>query len=109
DQHMRLAVGLGRSVDRTDEERSMRPGRLREIFDDSGNAIVALDEQHVARLDDIAQMTGVGGCEGLVTRHFLLEIESDPLANGIEHYAHDTCPHRPYWPGFFRSLSCSKA
>ena len=56
DQHMRLAVWFLRAVDRTDIERGMRPGRLGQVFDDAGDAVVAFDQQHVARLDDAAQM-----------------------------------------------------
>ena len=63
----------------------MRPGRLRQIFDDAGDAVVALDQQHVAGLDDAAQMLGIAGRERLIARHFLLEVPRNQLADGIEH------------------------
>ena len=67
----------------------MRPGRLRQVFDDAGNAVVAFDQQHVAGLDDAAQMLGITGRERLIARDFLLEVARNQLANRIEHYAHD--------------------
>ena len=82
---MRLAVGLGRAVDRADIERRMRPGGLREIFDDAGNPVVALDQQYVALLDNAAQMLRVARRERLIARHFLLKVARDQLADGIEH------------------------
>src|SRR5258707_240014 len=56
DQDMRFAIGLGRAVDQADKQRGMRPCGLRQVFDDAGNPVVALDQQHVARFDDAAQM-----------------------------------------------------
>ena len=97
---MRLAVGLVRAVDRADIKRGMRPGRLRQIFDDAGNAVVAFDQQHVAGLDDAAQMLGIARRERLVARHFLLQVARDQLADGIEHYAHETPPERLFRPLF---------
>ena len=50
DQDVRLAVGGDAAGDRPDIERRMRPGRLGQIFDDAGNVVVALDQEHVAGL-----------------------------------------------------------
>src|SRR5712671_1171735 len=86
---MRLAVRLGCPVDRTDIERGMRPGGLREIFDDAGNPVVAFDQQDIALLDNAAQMLRVARRERFVTRHFLLKVARDYLADGIENDAHD--------------------
>jgi hypothetical protein len=61
---MRLAVGFVGAVDRADVKRAMRPGGLRQVFDDAGDAVVAFDQQNVARLDDAAQMLGVAGVNG---------------------------------------------
>ena len=89
---MRLAVGLGRAVDRADKERRMRPGGLRQVFDDAGNPVVALDQQDVAGLDDAAQMFRIARRERLIARHLLLKVARDQLADGIEHDAHDNLP-----------------
>ena len=51
----------------------MRPGRLREIFDDAGNVVVALDQQHVAGLQGGAQ-GGIARREGLIALHRLFQI-----------------------------------
>ena len=87
---MRLAVGLHGAFDRPDIERGMRPGRLRQIFDDAGDAVVAFDQQHIARLDHTAQMLGIAGRERLIAGDFLLEVSRNQLADGVEHYAHET-------------------
>src|SRR4051794_6034923 len=79
----------------------MRPGRLREIFDDAGNTVVAFDQEHVALLDDPAQILGIAGRERLIARHFLLKVAGDQLANGVEGDAHDLSSPRPSWPFFF--------
>ena len=81
DQDMRFAVGLGCAVDRPDIERGVRPGRLREIFDDAGNAAVAFDQQHIARFDDAAQMLRIARRERLVARHLLLQVAGNQLAD----------------------------
>src|ERR1700722_6850026 len=106
---MRFAVGLGRAVDRADEQRGMRPSGLREIFDDPGNPVVALDQQDIARRDDAAKMLRVARRERLIARHFLLKIGSDQLADGIEHDAHDGIPPAAFAAAFFWFLSWSKA
>ena len=98
DQDMRFAVGLGRAVDRADEQRGMRPGRLRQVFDDAGNPVVALDQHDVAGLHDAAQMFGIARREWLIARHLLLKVPRDPLADGIEHDTHDNSPRRPSRP-----------
>jgi hypothetical protein len=87
---MRLAVGLKRTVNRADVKRAMRPGGLRQVFDDAGDAVVAFDQQHVAGLDDAAQMLGIAGGKRLVARDFLLQVARNHLADRIEHYAHET-------------------
>src|SRR6266705_7140452 len=79
DQHMSLAVGLRHAVDRTDIERGMRPGGLREIFDDAGYPVVAFDQQDIALLDNAAQMLRVAGRERLIARYLLLEVARDEL------------------------------
>ena len=82
----------------------MRPGGLREVFDDAGNTVVAFDQQHVAGFDDAAQMFGIAGGERLVARDFLLQVARDQLADGIEHYAHET-PQARLFVRFFCFLS----
>ncbi|MGY4317095.1 hypothetical protein ACVWW1_006422 [Bradyrhizobium sp. JR3.5] len=89
---MLFAVRLERAVDRSDEKRGMRPGRLREVFDDAGDPVVALDQQHIAGLHDAPQMVRVARCERLVTGDFLLQVPRDPFTDGIEHYAHGFPP-----------------
>ena len=101
DQDVRFAVGFAGAVDRADIERGMRPGRLREVFDDAGNPVVAFDQQHVARLDHAAQMLGIAGRERLIARNFLLQVARKQLADGIEHYAHEIPPR------FFDRFLCS--
>src|SRR6202043_3723290 len=90
-----LAVGPGSAVDRADIKRGMRPGGLREIFDDAGNPVVALDQQHIALLDDATQMFRIARRERLIAWHFLLQVARDQLADGIEHDAHENSPKRP--------------
>jgi hypothetical protein len=112
DQDMRLAIGFHRAVDRADIKCGMRPGRLRQVFDDAGNPVVALDQQHVALLDDTPQMFGVARRERLIARDFLLKVARNQLADGIEHGAHYNIS--PYPPSglsdrFSLSLSWSKA
>jgi hypothetical protein len=109
DQDMRLAVGFRRAVDRADKKRGMRPGGLRQIFDDAGDPVIALDQQDIALLDDAAQVLRVARCERLVARHFLLKVARDELADGIEHDAHDIFPQAAFSDSFFVSLSWSKA
>ena len=106
---MRLAIDLLRTLDRPDIKRGMRPGGLRQVFDDAGNPVVALDQQHIALLDHSAQMLGVAGRERLVPRHLLLKVACDHLAYGIEHNAHTGIPERPFTGAFSVSLSWSKA
>jgi hypothetical protein len=50
DQHMRLTLENG-APNRSDIERSVRPSRLRQIFDDARNVAIALDQENVARLE----------------------------------------------------------
>src|SRR5215813_188737 len=93
---MRLAVLLLRALDRADIERGMGPGRLGQIFDDAGNAVVAFDEQDVARLDDAAQLFRIAGCKRLIARHLLLKVAGNKVADHVEHDAHDiNSPRRP--------------
>src|SRR4029450_8608548 len=99
DARMWLPIGLASDIDRPDIERGMRPGRLRQILDDAGNPVVAFDQQHVARLDDAAEMFGIAWRKRLVARNFLLQVARDPLADSIEHYAHTTPP--AVWNRFF--------
>ena len=93
---MSLAIGLRRAVDRTDIERGMRPGGLREIFDDAGYPVIAFDQQDIALLDNAAQMLRVARCERLIARYLLLKVARDQLADGIEHDAHGVFPQRPF-------------
>src|SRR5437763_8124698 len=104
---MRFAVGFRCAIDRADKKRGMRPGRLRQILDDAGNPVVAFDQQHVARLDDAAKMFRIARRERLVARNFLLQVARDPLADSIEHKAHNS-PQAVLKP-LFSSLSWSKA
>ncbi|ODM82993.1 hypothetical protein A6452_18650 [Bradyrhizobium elkanii] len=92
DQHMLFAVRLERAVDRSDKQRGVRPGRLREVFDDAGNPVVAFDQQHIAGLHDAPQMVRVARRERLVTGNFFLKVPRDPFTDGIEHYAHGFPP-----------------
>ena len=108
DQHMWLAVGLDGAIDRADIERAMRPGRLRQIFDDAGNPVVAFDQQHVSGLDDAAQMFGIAGRERLIAGNFLLQVARDQLADCIEHYAHKIPPAASP-TRFFVSLAWTQA
>src|SRR5271163_2605757 len=85
---MRLAVSFLRAVDRSDIEGGMRPRRLGQIFDDAGNAIVAFDQQHVALLDQVAQMRGIAGRKRLVARYLLLKVAGNHFADHVEHDAH---------------------
>jgi hypothetical protein len=51
DQHVWLTfLGVG-ALDRSDIERSVRPSRLRQIFDDARNVAIALDQENVAGLE----------------------------------------------------------
>ena len=109
DQDMRLAIRLLGAVDRADIKRGMRPGGLREIFDDAGNPVVALDQQDVAGLDNAAQMLRVARRERLIARHFLLKVARDQLADGIEHDAHGIFPPAAFPAAFSLFLSWSKA
>src|ERR1700736_4423814 len=106
---MRLAVGLSGAVDLADIERGMRPGGLRQIFDDAGNPVVALDQHDIAGLDDTAQMFRVARRERLIARDFLLQVPRNQLADGIEHYAHKTLPRSGLSSAFFASLAWSQA
>jgi hypothetical protein len=67
---------------------------LRQVFDDAGDAVVAFDQQHVAGLDDAAQMLGIARGKRLIARDFLLQVARNHLADRIEHYAHETPPER---------------
>ena len=100
DQHMLLAIGLTGAVDRPDIKCGMRPGRLRQIFDDAGNPVVAFDQQHVAGLDDAAQVLRIAWRERLIARNFLLQVARDQLADGVEHYAHSKLPPAAFRPLF---------
>src|SRR5260370_15432201 len=105
---MRLAVGLLGAVNRSDIERGMRPGGLRQILDDTGDPVVAFDQQHIAGLDDSAQMFRVARRERLIARHLLLKVAGNQLADRIEHDAHDAIPPSSlFWP-LFPSISWSK-
>ena len=92
-----LAVRLDGAVDGADIKRGMRPGRLREVFDDAGDAAVALDQQHVAGLHVLAQVLRIARRERLITRYLLLEIGGNQLADLIEHDTHDA-PRDLEWP-----------
>src|SRR5882724_1579808 len=105
---MRLAAGFGRTFDRADIERGMRPCGLRQIFDDAGNPVVAFHQQDIARLDKTAQMLRIAWRKRLISRHLLLKVAGDHLADGIEHDAHVGSP-KDLSGRFFYSLSCSKA
>src|SRR5215813_1938912 len=93
---MWLAVVLPRAIDRADIERGMGPGGLGQVLDDAGNAVVAFDEQDVARLDDAAQIFRIARRERLIARYLLLKVAGNKLADPIEHDAHNsTSPRRP--------------
>src|SRR3954454_7862853 len=89
---MRLAVRLRGAVDRADVKRGVRPGGLGQVLDDTGNAIVALDQQHVAGLDIVAQLVRIARREGFIARQLLLEVAGDQLADLIENDTHDGTP-----------------
>src|SRR5262249_36360647 len=110
DQHMRLAVSFLGTVDRADIERGMRPGRLGEIFDNAGDTIVAFDQEHVARLDQIAQKVGIAGRERLIARYLLLKVAGKQLADHVEHDAHlrGSPRGRPFRTALSLFLSCAK-
>ena len=89
---MRLAVRFRCALDRPDKQRCMRPGRLREIFDDTGNPVVAFDQENVTGLYHAAQLFRIARRERLVARQLLLEIAGNQLSNRIEHRAHEPLP-----------------
>ena len=97
---MLLAVRFERAVDRSDKQRGMRPRRLREILDDAGNAVVAFDQQHVARLHDVAQMLGIARRKRFEPDSFVLKISGNQLSDRVEHEAHDRSPSGSFWPLF---------
>jgi len=92
DEDVRLALFRHTAGDRPDKERRVRPGRLREIFDDARNIVVAFDQKHVARLERRSQSVWIARRERLVAVHGLLQIASDQPANAIEHSAHAGLP-----------------
>jgi hypothetical protein len=97
DQDQRLAFRRLAVADAADEQGGMRPGRLRQILDDAGNVVVALDQQHVARLQSRAQGRWIARRIGLVALHRLLKIAGDHAPDAVEHKAHsprppDFCP-----------------
>src|ERR1700738_2920353 len=106
---MRLAVGLGRAIDRADKKRGVRPGGLREVLDDAGNPVVAFDQQDIAGLDQATEMFRIARRERLIARDFLLQVAREQLADGIEHNAHETLPRAASCPLFSVSLSWSQA
>src|SRR5580704_6875736 len=67
----------------------MRPRRLREIFDDAGNVVVAFDQEHVAGRERLAQSVRIARRERLIAAHRLLKIAGDQLPEAIAHSAHD--------------------
>ena len=85
DQNQRFAVGGLAVADAPDIKRGMRPGGLGEIFDDAGNVVVALDQQHVARTQGGAQRRGIARREGLIALHRLFQIAGENMPNAIEH------------------------
>jgi hypothetical protein len=91
-QNMRFAVRRGAACDRSDIERRMRPRRLREIFDDAGNVVVALDQKHVAGFERLEQCVRIARRERLVAAHRLLQIAGDQPPEAIEHHAHRSLP-----------------
>src|ERR1700750_1109862 len=105
---MRLALRPAGAGARADIEGSVRPGRLRQIFDDAGNPVVAFDQPDIALLDDIAQMLRIARRERLVTRHLLLQVAGNQLADRIEHIAH-VIPPRFMSTAFRRPAACAKA
>src|SRR5579859_4977172 len=89
---MRLAILLLCALDRTDIERGMGPGRLGQVFDDARDAVIAFDEQDVARRDDTAQIFRIARRERLIARYLLLKVTGNHLADHIERDAHDALP-----------------
>src|SRR4051794_40849162 len=70
----------------------MRPGRLGQVFDNTGNAVVALDQKHVAGLDVVAQVVGIARREWFIAGQLLLEVAGNQLADLIEYDTHDGTP-----------------
>ena len=92
DQNVRLAVRAALAFDRPDIERRMRPRRLREIFDDAGDVVVALDQEHIAGRQRLAQSVRVARRERLIAAHRLLKIAGDQLPEAIAHSTHEPLP-----------------
>ena len=70
----------------------MRPSRLGEVFDDAGNVVIALDQQHVAGSQRLAQRLGIARRKRLVAGNGLVQVAGDHAPNSIEHPAHGGLP-----------------
>ena len=82
-----------------DVERRVRPGRLGEVLDRHRDPAVALDEEHVARLQHPPERRDVGVGEGLRARRRLGELAGEvaaqPIRQGVPRRRHRTLlpPH----------------
>jgi PAS domain-containing protein len=92
DQHVRLAVLGGASIERTDIERGVRPRRLREILDDAGDVVVALDQQDVTGLERGAQRIRSARRERLIAGRLLLQVTGKDLPEALPDPPHDVLP-----------------
>src|SRR5262245_10298054 len=70
----------------------MRPRRLRQILDHTGNVRTTFDEQDIARLDQGLQGRRIGRRKRLIAGGRLLQIGSDVPPDAIEHPCHDEIP-----------------
>jgi hypothetical protein len=91
-QHQRLAVLADAIANRSNIKRRMRPCRLREIFDDARNIIVAFDQEHVAGAKRRAQALGVARRQGLIALDRLFQIVGDQSPDPVCHPTHHTAP-----------------
>src|SRR5262249_2738792 len=92
DEAMRIALLAGPAEHRADMERRMRPGGLGQVLDDAGNMVVALDQQHVAGLQGIAQRRGLARREGLVAERRPLQIPGHRAPDAVHDLSHDRIP-----------------
>jgi hypothetical protein len=92
DQRVRLAVIGITAAERTDIECGVRPGRLREVFDDAGNLVVALDQQHVAGPERSGQRGRVARRERLIAGDRALQVAGEQPPNMINRTSHNGVP-----------------
>ena len=77
-------AGAGVPTERAvpDVDARMRPGALRHVLDDLGDARLALDQQHVAGPDVLLQVLEVVGNPALVAPHVLVEEPDQHVGKG---------------------------